>query len=81
MTSSNFFLLNFVVLSRKKGTLLSHIPAIVGAVLSCLCVVAKAPELLMIGRVVTGFNCGEYSSTECSPILIHQIHYLSISVR
>ena len=37
----------------------SHIFAILGAVVSCLCVEANAPELLMVGRFITGINCGK----------------------
>ncbi len=36
----------------------SHIFAVLGAVVSCSCVKAKAPELLMLGRFITGINCG-----------------------
>lgn len=45
--------------SRKGATLFSHIPAFIGAVVSCVCLVAQAPELLMVGRFITGINCGK----------------------
>ena len=45
--------------SRKKSVMFSHIFAILGAVVSCVCVKAKAPELLMLGRFITGINCGK----------------------
>lgn len=43
---------------RKKGILLSNIPALLGAFISVACVAAKAPEMLMIGRVFFGLNSG-----------------------
>jgi len=38
--------------------MVSNIPAILGAVVSVLCVRFNMPELLMIGRFITGINCG-----------------------
>ena len=43
---------------RKRSVLVSNVPAIVGAVVSVLCVRFEMPELLMIGRFFTGINCG-----------------------
>ena len=43
---------------RKKSILLSHIFVFIGAALSCSCVAAKAPEMLMLGRVFVGINSG-----------------------
>jgi len=40
--------------------MVSNIPAILGAVVSVLCVRFNMPELLMIGRFITGINCGMY---------------------
>ena len=54
------FLSGFVAdrFGRKKAVLISHTFAFIGSVLSCCCVVAKSPELLMVGRAITGINCG-----------------------
>jgi len=38
--------------------MVSNIPAILGAAVSVLCVRFNMPELLMIGRFITGINCG-----------------------
>ena len=38
---------------------MSHIPCFIGAILSACCVIAKLPELLMVGRFFTGINCGK----------------------
>jgi len=43
---------------RKRSILLSHIFVFIGAALSCSCVAAKAPEMLMLGRVFVGVNSG-----------------------
>jgi len=43
---------------RKRSVLVSNIPAILGATVSVLCVRFSMPELLMIGRFITGINCG-----------------------
>ena len=40
--------------------MVSNIPAILGAAVSVLCVTFSLPELLMIGRFITGINCGIY---------------------
>ena len=47
-----------VVDFRKKAVLISCIPAYIGAVLCAVCQWAASPELLMVGRFVTGLNCG-----------------------
>jgi len=52
-----------MVYFRKKAVLISCIPAYIGAVLCVVCQLAAAPELLMIGRFVTGLNCGVYTDT------------------
>jgi len=44
----------------KKAVLISCVPAYIGAVLCVVCQLATSPELLMIGRLVTGINCGAY---------------------
>ena len=49
----------FLIFLRKKSVMFSHIFAVLGAVVSCVCVMAKAPELLMLGRFITGINCGK----------------------
>jgi len=49
----------FVALYRKKSILLSHIFVFIGATLACSCVAAKAPEMLMLGRVFLGVNSGD----------------------
>jgi len=38
--------------------MVSNVPAILGAAVSVLCVKFNMPELLMIGRFITGINCG-----------------------
>ena len=43
---------------RKRAILCSHVFAFIGAAMSTACVAAKSPELLIIGRVITGINCG-----------------------
>jgi len=43
---------------RKKAVLISCVPAYIGAVLCFVCQLAASPELLMVGRFVTGINCG-----------------------
>ena len=45
---------------RKRAVLISCIPAYIGAVLCAVCQLATSPELLMVGRFVTGINCGVY---------------------
>ena len=50
--------------------MLSHIPAFIGAVVQTLCVIAKSPELLIIGRFITGINCGMYSVTHSLACLV-----------
>jgi len=47
---------------RKKTILFSHIFAFLGAAVSSVCVVAAAPELLMLGRILVGVNSGITSS-------------------
>lgn len=49
----------FLIFLRKKSVMFSHTFAVLGAVVSCVCVMAKAPELLMLGRFITGINCGK----------------------
>jgi len=44
---------------RKGATLVSQIFTLIGAGCSAACVSAKAPELLMIGRVFVGINSGQ----------------------
>lgn len=43
---------------RKRTILFSHLFAILGAISSCVCVAAKSPEMLMLGRVLVGINSG-----------------------
>lgn len=45
-------------LGRRGGILVSHTFLIVGVILSVLCVKAKSPELLLIGRMFIGVNLG-----------------------
>jgi len=47
---------------RKRSVLVSNIPAVLGAAVSVLCVRFSIPELLMIGRFITGINCGRHRS-------------------
>jgi len=44
---------------RKRSILLSHVFVFIGATLSCSCVAANAPEMLMIGRFFLGINSGK----------------------
>ena len=50
--------INKIFLCRKRSVLVSNVPAILGAAVSVLCVRFNMPELLMIGRFITGINCG-----------------------
>ncbi|XP_074655547.1 solute carrier family 2, facilitated glucose transporter member 1-like [Tubulanus polymorphus] len=43
---------------RKRGLILNHIIMFVGALLEGLTKVGHAPELLIVGRMFVGFNCG-----------------------
>ena len=43
---------------RKGAVIVSNIPALVGAGVSWSCLVAAWPELLMVGRFITGISCG-----------------------
>jgi len=54
--------------------LVSNIPALLGATVSVLCVTFNMPELLMIGRFITGINCGIYR------LYNSHLHTLSLSV-
>ncbi|ELT98295.1 hypothetical protein CAPTEDRAFT_170630, partial [Capitella teleta] len=56
---------------RKRAVLISHIPCFIGAILSSLCIVAKAPELLMIGRFIVGLSCG--FATQLAPMYLLEI--------
>ena len=53
-----------VVDFRKRAVLISCIPAFIGALLCVVCQLAVSPELLMIGRFVTGLNCGMYTGSD-----------------
>lgn len=44
--------------------MVSTIPNIIGAVLQGVCVVSKSPEILIIGRFVTGIGCGKFHFLE-----------------
>ena len=48
---------------RKKAVLISCVPAFIGALLCVVCQLAALPELLMMGRFVTGLNCGVYTGS------------------
>jgi len=61
----------FVVDLRKKAVLISCIPAYIGAVLCAVCQLAASPELLMIGRFVTGINCGAYKGIGAFVLWLH----------
>jgi SP family facilitated glucose transporter-like MFS transporter 1 len=63
-------------IGRKKAILFSHLFAFGGAVISCCCLVAKAPELLMFGRFVTGINCG--FATQLAPMYLAEIAPFSV---
>jgi SP family facilitated glucose transporter-like MFS transporter 1 len=56
---------------RKRSVLLSCIPAFIGAILCACCTAASSPELLMIGRFVTGINCG--MATQLAPMYLLEI--------
>jgi len=49
--------------------MLSQIFTLLGAATSGACVVAKTPELLMVGRVLVGVNTGIYSP--CTQLTIY----------
>jgi len=61
-----------VVDCRKKAVLISCIPAYIGALLCVFCQLAASPELLMIGRFVTGINCGAYNSIGVFILRLHK---------
>lgn len=56
---------------RKGAVLFSQIFAILGAVVSTCCLVAKSPEMLMAGRFLTGINCG--FATQLAPMYLAEI--------
>jgi SP family facilitated glucose transporter-like MFS transporter 1 len=58
-------------IGRKRAILFSHLFAFIGAVMSCLCVIAGSPELLMAGRFFTGINCG--FATQLAPMYLTEI--------
>jgi len=60
-----------VVDFRKKAVLISCVPAYIGGVLCVVCQLAASPELLMIGRFVTGINCGAYKDIARLILSIH----------
>jgi len=45
---------------RKRTTLVAQIFTLLGSVCSAVCVLASAPELLMVGRVLVGINSGQF---------------------
>lgn len=55
---------------RKKAVLISCIPAYIGAVLCAVCQLAASPELLMMGRFITGLNCGMYTGDDRLVLLL-----------
>lgn len=55
LTISYFFLFIFF---SKRTLLLNNIPAIIGSLMMFLSYYAKGPALLIIGRVIFGFNNG-----------------------
>ena len=63
------YLSNGVGVYRKWATLMSQLFTLGGSACSALCVVAKSPELLMVGRVLVGVNSGQFlfSFTHVSP--------------
>lgn len=50
-------LLAFAV-HRKRGLLLNNVTGIVGAALMAFSKAAQSYEMLIIGRLIIGFNCG-----------------------
>lgn len=56
---------------RKKGLLLNQVFIVIGAILSVICVPIKSPELLMLGRVFIGINCGIVNSI--APMFLQEI--------
>jgi len=59
--TSRIYYVGYIIMyiCRKKAVLISNLPAIAGAVLSAVCVRMQLPELLLIGRLLTGINCGK----------------------
>jgi SP family facilitated glucose transporter-like MFS transporter 1 len=45
-------------ISRKRGLLLNNATGIVGAILMASSKAAQSYEMLIIGRMIIGFNCG-----------------------
>lgn len=50
------------VLFSKRTLLLNNLPAMVGSLMMFFSYHAKAPSLLVIGRLVVGFNGGKFIS-------------------
>lgn len=58
-------------IGRRKAIMVSHIPGFIGATLQSVCVAAKSPELLIVGRFVTGISCG--IAAQMAPMFISEI--------
>lgn len=58
-------------IGRKKAVLISYIFAVLGAIVSTFPILLKAPELLMIGRILVGVHSG--LSTSLAPMYISEI--------
>ncbi|KAH9509590.1 Solute carrier 2, facilitated glucose transporter member 1 [Bulinus truncatus] len=56
---------------RKFGFLLNAVPGIIGSVLMYFSVLAKSYEMVIVGRLVIGFNCGLY--TGLTPLYLSEI--------
>jgi SP family facilitated glucose transporter-like MFS transporter 1 len=58
-------------IGRTRTILASHVFTIVGAILSCTCVVASSPEMLMVGRVLVGITSGMANCV--APMILSEI--------
>lgn len=56
---------------RKKSVLLMAIPGIVGGLLCYLSYLVARPSLLMLGRFITGINCG--AATQLGPMYMLEV--------
>jgi SP family facilitated glucose transporter-like MFS transporter 1 len=49
------------IIYRKRGLLLNNATGILGAILMAFSKAAQSYEMLIIGRMIIGFNCGTIS--------------------
>nr|KAI8752096.1 solute carrier family 2; facilitated glucose transporter member 1-like isoform X1 [Biomphalaria glabrata] len=61
---------------RKMGLMLNVVPGIIGAVLMYFSVLAESYEMIIVGRLIIGFNCGLY--TGLTPLYLSEISTPSI---